>query len=59
MDYSHTLEYLTLQRHYKIFEDLPDCSCIIEEICACGLITKTTMTEIYSTGNYSSVDKNR
>ena len=59
VDYHHTLEYLTLQRHYKIFEDLADCSCIVEEIYACGLITNNTVTKICSTGNYSSIDKNR
>ena len=53
-----TLEYLTLQRHYKIFEDLADCTCVIQEICTCGLITKNTMEKIQSICN-SSVDKNR
>ena len=57
MSYCHTLEYLTLQRHYKIFEDLADCSCIVQEIHTCGLITKSTMDKISAC--HSSVDKNR
>ena len=58
MNYSHSLEYLTLQRHYKIFEDLADCSCIVKQMHTYGLITKSTMEKICSISNFS-VEKNR
>ena len=58
MSYNYSLEYLILQRYYKIFEDLADCSCIVKEMYTYGLITKSTMEKICSSSN-CSVEKNR
>ena len=57
MEYTHSLEYLTLQRHYKMFEDLSDCLCVAERYNERGLVDKYTLKKISSTLN--TVDKNR